>query len=194
MKLLIGLIGLIAFALVTVAAAAPYVPQNVRDGQCYTVAGNIPAPADFCGVPIVEAELSGVWSGSPRAPGPTREPEANDVILGDDDPPERIGGVEGQLRALPSGDHLWAAVEYVRQAFGLDLARACALEEAFVSPLPVGDWVDRLRVASGGRIEFLPRQVELGEDYVAIAVDAEANVALAVDASGWHTALALFNC
>lgn len=194
MKLLTGLIGLTACALVAVAAAAPYVPQNVWDGQCYTVAGNIPAPADFCGVPIVEAELPRVWSGSPRAPEPAREPEANDVILGDDDPPERVRAVEGQLRALPNGDHLWAAVEYVRHAFGLDLARACALEEAFVSPLPVGDWVDRLRVASGGRIEFLPRQVALGEDYVAIAVDAEANVALAVDTGVWNTALVLFGC
>ena len=95
---------------------------------------------------------------------------------------------------LPNGDHLWAAIEYVWTAGGLLLPYDCELDTAFVTASEIEDVVDRMRVAAGGTIELLPRNVSLGEDYVAIAVDTSGNVMLAVDAGFWQSSLVMFSC
>jgi hypothetical protein len=201
----------VAVALVLSAAfagaTAPYAPHSVHDGQCYTIDGHIPAPSSFCGVSIVEAKVEQVWSGSSRSRAGTTSAldSANDVILGSaeqesegpqsDDPQEiRAIAAKRTVLDLPNGDHLWAAIEYVWTSSGLFLPYDCELESALVSASEINNVVDRMRIAAGGAIELLPRNVSLGEDYVAVAVDGNSDVMLAVDAGSWRTSLVMFSC
>ena len=186
-------------------ATAPYVPQNVHDGHCYTIVGHIPAPSSFCGVSVVEAAVEQVWSGISPLKAKTASASANDVILGseEEEPSEQTSddpkaatarAAKEAILDLPNGDHLWAAMEYVWNRFGLLLAYDCELESAFVTVSQIEEVVDRMRVATGGAIELLPRNVSVGEDYVAVGVDASTNVMLAVDAGAWHSSLVMFSC
>ena len=201
MKFLIAVIALMLSTLF-VSATAPYVPQDVHDGQCYTVNGNIPAPATFCGVSIVEASVEQVWSAGSQTKSEAASSSGSptDVILGS---PNRESNDPEQVRAfatkatvldLPNGDHLWAAIEYVWKKYQLLLPYDCELESAFVSVSEIKAVVDRMYVAVGGDIELLPRDVALGEDYVAIGADGNGAVMLAVDAGSWHSSLVLFSC
>lgn len=204
-KLLIVTVLLVsAFLSVGADATRSYVPQNVHDGQCYTVNGHIPAPSSFCGVRVVEADVEQVWSGRSAPKAAASSTSANDVILGsEEEAPEqttndpktaKARAAKAAILDLPNGDHLWAATEYVWNRFDLLLAYDCELDSAFVSSSQIEDVVDRMRVATGGAIELLPRNVSLGEDYVAVGVDDSSNVMLAVDAGSWRSSLVMFAC
>lgn len=106
----------------------------------------------------------------------------------------RARAAKATVLDLPNGEHLWAAIEYVYERSGLLLPFDCMLEGAGVTSTEISDFVDSMRVATGGALELLRRNVSLGEDFVAIGVDRSSNVVLAVDAGAWDSSVVTFSC
>ncbi len=206
---------LIAMVVVTIPyaiGASPLVPVSVQDGQCFTIDENIPAPSNHCDEEIFGVEEEQVVPDRTRRSSVPQSPSGSgpDWIMGSDDQEseEHVEPVQesddprltqanasrSRIFALPNGDHLWAALEYMQTRAGLFPPSDCELVEAFVTVSSIEEMVDKMRIGAGGAVELLPRSVSMGEDYVAMAVDHEANVMLAVDAGFWQSSLVMFSC